>query len=214
MRFSRHQIGRLVKGHVTETRRRIDGDKKCRYKRGRSYAVQTPKGKTVTRLAITQEPERGFLHDVDDRAAQRMGYATADDYFEWWREQYGDGPLVEIPVWVIRFELDPIARPRYLAAHAGKLAKADYTSNAAHSLDGVEAVDEAWQDRFSTEGAQDRVARIADYERRIRERPLHEQLEDALDEARRSGVDTAQYEESIAKRIDRIRARTRRQAAA
>lgn len=215
MIFPRYQIGRMLKGRMTETRRRIQPDEEeCRFQPGRSYAVQNPKGRSLTRMLVL-EVDRGLLSDVDDDAAQRMGYATAEDYFEWWREQYGDGPLIEIPVWVIRFELDTVERPRYLAAHAGKLARGDYTLTAADALDGdAPAIDEATQERYSMESGQEKVARIADYERHIRERPLYDQLRDALDEAQRAGVDTARYEARIASGVEALRARTRRDVAA
>lgn len=92
--------------------------------------------------------------------------------------------------------------------------ESSYTSTPVGAItDAGEAVDERTQDRFSREGQQDRVRRMADYERKSRERPLHEQLEDALDEAKRAGVDVTRYEQSIEKRIEAVRRRTRREAA-
>ena len=89
-----------------------------------------------------------------------------------------------------------------------------YTERLTNTVsDAGEAVDEKSQERYARESEQDRVRRIADYEKTIRDRPLHEQLEEALEEARRSGVETTRYEDRIVKGIEAIRRRTRRDAA-
>lgn len=92
--------------------------------------------------------------------------------------------------------------------------ESSYTSSPTAAItDGGESVDDRSQDRFSREGQQEHVKRMVDYERRIRERPLHEQLAEALEEARSAGVDTVRYELSIVKRIEALRRRTKRDAA-
>lgn len=92
--------------------------------------------------------------------------------------------------------------------------ESSYTSSPVSAIeDAGEAVDEQTQDRYSREGTQERVRRIADYEKRKRERPLHEQLQDALDEAARVGVDTTRYVDGIEKRLEALRRRTEREAA-
>lgn len=134
--------------------------------------------------------------------------------------------------WKLRYELTKIEPPRLLrrtppvvvpksdddAPTAGAIYRAgqesSYTTSPAGAIeDAGEAVDAATQDRFSREGQQDRVRRMADYEKKVRERPLHEQLQDALEEAKEAGVDVARYEQSIEKRIEAVRRRTRREAA-
>lgn len=208
MIFPRYQVARILKGKMTETRRRIpDGQEECRYRKGRSYAVQTPKGAEAARFLVTEVPERGFLHDVDDQAAARMGYATAGDYFEWWREQYGDGPLIEIPVWVIRFELDLSERPSFLAAHAGRLARGDYTHNEADALDAGDRVPAP----LLTEFAEDNDRRFRSNRRGFLEQQLSDEkaaLERQLDRVKhlagRSGADVRSDMRVIERRLAAI----------
>lgn len=133
--------------------------------------------------------------------------------------------------WKLRYELNKTESPRLLrrtppvvvpradgAPTAGAIYRAgqesSYTSSPAGAItDAGEAVDAATQDRFSREGQQDRVRRMADYERKVRERPLHEQLEEALEEAKRVGVDPTRYTQQIEKRVEALRRRTKREAA-
>lgn len=108
-------------------------------------------------------------------------------------------------------EADGAATPDSISRAAGE---SSYTGSPAGAItDAGEAVDERSQDRFSRESQQERVRRMADYERRKRERPLIEQLAEALEEAREAGVDTGRQEARIEAGIEALRRRTRREAA-
>lgn len=68
-----------------------------------------------------------------------------------------------------------------------------------------EGVDAIALERFGTESHHDQIARRLRAAEREQERPLHEQLEDILAEARAANVDITRQEAMIRRRIDGLR---------
>lgn len=75
-------------------------------------------------------------------------------------------------------------------------------------------VDEETQKRLSMEGEQGKVARKAETERRLRERPLQDQLAVAIMQAQEAGVDTRRYEAAIGQTVRALLRKTERAKAA
>ncbi len=97
----------ILAGKKTQTRRPRRGEEECRYHAGRSYAVQPGRGKeSIGRILITEVREE-MLHELSQADAIREGFRTTEEFFDYWRELYHEGPVgLEVPVWVISFELD------------------------------------------------------------------------------------------------------------
>lgn len=177
------RLARLVlAGKKTQTRRPVKaGEETCRYHEGRSYAVQPGRGKPqVCRIKIL-EVRRELLHEITYPDAVAEGFRTRDEFFDYWRELYKTGPLIEVPVWAIRFCLDDDA-PRLLAQRS----EHGYTTEerlalAAERGAEAEAVPTQVLDRFARRNrereAEGWIEKRAELERILAELPKEAQAE-------------------------------------
>jgi hypothetical protein len=103
----------VVAGKKTQTRRAVkDGERDCRYRPGREYAVQPGRGKPARgRIAILAVKSQR-LADITFDEARAEGFRSRDEFFDYWRELHGDVDQ-DLVVWAIAFRLvdDP---PRLL----------------------------------------------------------------------------------------------------
>jgi hypothetical protein len=75
----------------------------CRYKPGRSYAVQPGRGKkSVGRIRVLTVIE-SVCGAIDDEDARREGFRDAEAFHTRWRSLYGD--MAPWLAWRIEFEL-------------------------------------------------------------------------------------------------------------
>ncbi len=137
----------ILAGRKTQTRRRSS-----RYVVGKSYALQTGRGKPATsRITITdvrQEP----LGAITLRDARREGFRTTADFKAYWAELHGSFNPDET-VHVVSFVLGDLTdTPRLLAGHPGG-PEGDYVSSPLRALNETsEEVSSAVQGRFAAEG--------------------------------------------------------------
>lgn len=93
------------------------------------------------------------LDDATETDAQAEGFSCRNELLAAW-----GSPRRPIPVWLIRFRLDPAAKPRLLSLRVVAGHQGDYTDNPARALpDEPEAVDEDTL-RLLTEDARRRDA--------------------------------------------------------
>jgi hypothetical protein len=105
MIFSPELAELVVTGRKTETRRKVREGELCRYKVGRTYAVQPGRTKHgIGRIRVT-EMCRERLGDIDVSGARREGFPTVGWFFDYWRRLHG-GVDPEQEVWVIRFVME------------------------------------------------------------------------------------------------------------
>lgn len=230
----------ILVGKKTMTRRPVrEGELECRYQVGSTYAIQRGRGKpAVGRLRVLSVHEE-LLHEMDPLDALAEGFRSRDEFFDYWRELYGTGPLIKVPVWVIAFELVGTDEPRLLHRDSmrgytsdpkqafrtteGKTSSAGQ-GDAAESLTAVphpeledsepECVDEQSLARFATESEQDRVARQARYEQRVKERALEDRLAEARALAAEQGTDISRLEARIAKGVEALERKVHQDRAA
>lgn len=113
--FSPDLAAKVVAGHKTVTRRPRTGsnpsekaggwiDDPCRYKAGKTYAVQPGRGKkAIGRIRILSvRPET--MTDLDDDEARLEGFANTREFVAKWLGIYGKGSWLDI-VWRIEFEV-------------------------------------------------------------------------------------------------------------
>ena len=104
MIFKPEMAEKVLSGEKTETRRPVNVGQPCRYRVGRSYAVQPGRGKhAIGRIGVVEVREES-LREVDDAAAVREGFADSAEFIRYWFELYGSA-LSWAPVWVVRFRL-------------------------------------------------------------------------------------------------------------
>lgn len=168
---------------------------------------------------VVHAVERSLLHMVTDEDAQAQGFESAFDLFDWWIERYGEGCghrvgrfpefHVEVPIWVVRFELDSSHRTRLLAARS----QFGYTGDPREALaEEPEAIDRVTLEHYAAE------ARDADSER---ERKRHERWEQltaaekvaALEGAAAEGMDVRRALARVHQAADAARKRLQRRAA-
>jgi uncharacterized protein YhfF len=119
--FSPELAKLIVQGKKTQTRR-VAAGRDCRYKPGRSYAVQPGRGqKAVTRItvqAVRVEP----LGALTLKDAKREGFRTTQEFRDHWQRLHGSyNP--DLAVFVISFALGDLEdRPQLLAARPGHLS--------------------------------------------------------------------------------------------
>lgn len=93
----------IVDGRKTVTRRPVKGDEPCRYKVGRTYAVQTGRGKkAVARilvLSVTREPAGA----ITTNEAIREGFRDPVGFADKWESLYQGQPWRHW--WRIEFEV-------------------------------------------------------------------------------------------------------------
>lgn len=124
MIFNPHLILPILRGVKTQTRRPTKPGKAgapyapCRYRVGRTYALQARRGgRAIARIHV-DNVRREPLEAITDRDARREGFADRAEFFSYWLELYGRIDLRR-DVWVITFEvvaddvrlLAPAARP-------------------------------------------------------------------------------------------------------
>lgn len=163
---------KIARGEKTMTRRPIKpGEKHCRYREGRDYAVQPGRGKPAAFRILILTVEDQALGDLTYRDARAEGFKTRDEFQAYWTSLHGHYDP-GMPVWAIRFRLHA-DQPRLLMpigaghhdpqANPGIDMPADhgYTSDHNRSVrDEPEAVDERTQDRFAAQARErERVSR-------------------------------------------------------
>lgn len=164
MIFKPPLIRAILAGTKTQTRRPIKrGETHCRYRPGRTYAIQPGRGQPSNgnRIEITDVTSQ-MVGQITYQDARAEGFRTRADFADYWmrlhdqawRDQWQDEAPSEQEilqrfetthahkhVWVIHFQPVRDAAPRLLADPAS--GRGDYTDNPARSLrDEPEAVDE------------------------------------------------------------------------
>lgn len=154
---------KIARGEKTQTRRPVKpGEKHCRYREGRDYAVQPGRGKPSSLRILILAVEGQALGDLTYRDARAEGFKTRDEFQAYWRALYGSYDPGQ-PVWAIRFRLlTSHDKPRLLMpigaghhdphANPGVDTPADhgYTADPRRAVrDEPEAVDQATQDRYA-----------------------------------------------------------------
>lgn len=79
-------------------------DEPCRYKPGKTYAVQPGRGKrAIGRIRVLDvRPE--LMTDLDDDEARKEGFKNTREFVAKWLAIYGKGSWLDI-VWRIEFEV-------------------------------------------------------------------------------------------------------------
>lgn len=192
----------ILQRKKTQTRR-LATAKTCRYRAGKSYAVQPGRGKTaVCRITIT-DVRLEALGEITLKDARKEGFVTTDEFRDYWASLYGrfDPDLM---VWVLSFQFgDQTDTPRLLAARPGA-PHGDYVSNPHLSLrDEQEAVSAAETERYG------KLAHARDHSRRLKavaeakKLPLGQRLERLDDLKRRQRFDISRELRVIEQRVVR-----------
>lgn len=98
----------ILAGRKTETRRpakfeQVDAGTAnehsrwlpCRYKPGKTYAIQPGRGKKgIGRLRVL-EVRNGYMHELDDGAIRAEGFSSRAEFERVWREIYGRGSYLD-----------------------------------------------------------------------------------------------------------------------
>lgn len=103
MIFRPELVEKILAGEKTETRRPA-GSFECRYKPGRTYAVQPARTKPGVARILVKEIRREELGEIRHSGALREGFRNVTDFLIYWEKLYGRVDLLQ-EVWVIRFEL-------------------------------------------------------------------------------------------------------------
>ncbi len=116
MIFAPDLAEKILAGEKTQTRRPRMGanptgerggwiDDPCRYKVGRSYAVQPGRGKkAVARIRVLRVDPQAMC-DMTDADARAEGFDSPAAFASRWLEMYGRGNWLD-PVWRITFEVE------------------------------------------------------------------------------------------------------------
>lgn len=106
MIFRPELVDRILAGAKTQTRRVVRPDRPCRYRPGRTYAVQPGRTRRgVARIRITAvRAER--LSRITAADARAEGFDSIPAFFEYWDHLHGPSSNRPIDVWVISFVLD------------------------------------------------------------------------------------------------------------
>lgn len=159
----------------------------------------------------------GLLHEINQNQAVAEGFKSRADFFHYWWLRYREGPglpgnpeyPIFIPVWVVRFELDPTHRPRLLSRASD--VNHGYTESAELAVDPSregEAVEEEWDQRFALEAEQGRLFAAAERAKDRRERhELEQRLLRATEEAKLRGVDVSSPLRVIERQVEKIERR-------
>jgi len=106
MIFQPRFVRLIFKGRKTQTRRPVkEGETHCRYKKGRTYAVQRGKGKAAVAKIKILSVEMERLGDICYKDARREGFKTRDEFKESWKDIYGEYDADQ-EVWAISFALE------------------------------------------------------------------------------------------------------------
>lgn len=124
----RPELVRLIRqGRKTQTRRPTRNDEPCRYKRGKSYAVQPGRGKPATCRIYVDHVRQERLGDIAFTDARAEGFPTTDDFKAAWVEihdakwleheiamldeaENDDGVVLDRDTWLLRRSLDMFDR--------------------------------------------------------------------------------------------------------
>lgn len=206
-----HLVGAIRRQEKTQHLLRVAKHKVCPYKIGNSYAVQSiqhqegipriSSEKCRVRVVATWQSSLDRLTDED---AKQEGFDDLSQLIAWWRQKHNEGPMMDVPLHVVRFELDHEERLRYLG-------KVGYTHSAAMAIPESEAaIGEGLQERYSKEAQ----SRHTERETERRERWEAQRLSDrvrALESLPRSEV--GRYLLGIERRVEAAERRLRREAA-
>ena len=228
MIVDRRFIGPILRGEKTQLRRPVVAAG-CPLDVGKSYAVQTwqagPAGNAVPteakcRITVV-ETYVGLLHETSDDDARAEGFADRGECFAWWRLRYGDGPgtpehPVEIPVWVVVFQLDRQIPPKFLARGRGDGrgyvtvgSSLSDVSRRRDVVDELEVVPDSDLEGFAARALQTDLSRVAEAERVQEARPLSDRVAD-LERAQRMGQNVAPALGRIRRCVQTAEARLRR----
>ena len=188
----------VAAGRKTQTRRPVrPGEKTCRYREGRTYAVQPGRGKPgLARIRILHT-ELQQLGDLTYQDAKAEGFRTRDDFYAYWTDLYNiSEPDLAQPVWAIRFQVDTDP-PRLLHKDSSR----GYTSDPRLAIrDEPEAIGEADLRRLHS-------ARHAAEQQHRQERSIAARLREAQARARRNGVDISPELAALERQLAAIRAK-------
>lgn len=117
MIFSPDLAEKVVAGTKTVTRRPRTGsnpsglpggwvDEPCRYKAGKTYAVQPGRGKKAFGRICVLSVRPEYMTDLDDDEARLEGFQNTSEFVAKWLAIYGKGSWLDI-VWRIEFQLVP-----------------------------------------------------------------------------------------------------------
>lgn len=115
--FKPEMVEKILAGGKTETRRPVKlGETECRYKLGRTYAVQPGRTKHGIARITVLEVRRELPYEISESSAINEGFAVdwvagvyvrpVEHFFGYWERLYGGLPDADEEVWVIRFELE------------------------------------------------------------------------------------------------------------
>lgn len=128
MIFAPDLAAKVAAGEKTVTRRPRTGenpsglpggwvDTPCRYKSGKTYAVQPGRGKKAIGRIRVLSVRAELMTDLDDDEARLEGFKNTREFTAKWLEIYGKGSWLDI-VWRIEFTL---VLPANLAPSASSL---------------------------------------------------------------------------------------------
>lgn len=138
----------ILAGRKTATRRPVKpNEQECRYKPGRSYAIQMGRGKEAVGRFVVVEAQMATLGQFTLEDAKAEGFKTQRDFFDRWMEMY-DHIDPSQAVWVITFSLE--SDPPRLLHKDSSHGYTDKRHDAMH--DEPEAIPTALQNAYAEEG--------------------------------------------------------------
>lgn len=112
MIFAPDLAEKILAGEKTQTRRRRTGqtvtgvwvDDPCRYRPGRTYAVQPGRGKKSVGRILVRSVSAEAMCDMTEDDVRAEGFRTHGEFAAKWLSMYGEGSWLD-PVWRIEFEV-------------------------------------------------------------------------------------------------------------
>lgn len=205
MIFRQQLVRAILAGRKTVTRRmQKPGERDCRYRPGRAYAVQPGRTKAAVARILIVDARLEQLAALTYQDARREGFDTQRDFFDYWLELHGHVDPDQ-PVWRLSFQLQADT-PRFLTPAARPHGTVrGYTTNERDALELVEVVPDDAQ-LYLTEQAHDRYALVHAEEIARREaRSLANQLKEAQIRATLHGVDVTPEIAAIRQQLEQIR---------
>lgn len=223
MIFKPEHVRLILAGRKTQTRRHVkEGEERCRYRPGHSYAVQPGRGKPEVARIRVLDVRRVFLHEIDEADARAEGFkpngerSARDAFLGVWWELHHEGPGREgspeypilIPVWAITFELEQEEQPRFLRPKSG------YTADPHEALpDEPEALDAKTLNLMAAASARDLAERYEQIVQARRKLDLADRLRELESAAQSAGIDISKDMRVIERRVGSIEQRLRARAA-
>ena len=178
--------------------------------------VWTP---TDMRIVI-RHLERSLLHQITDDDDKAQGFDSAFALFDWWIERHREGCghrlrgfpdlHVEVPVWLVRFELDVSHRPRLLAARS----QHGYTADPREALpEEPEAVSSEVLKSFAAENRARFEGQRGDRQHREEAKKIGRRARELRLRAARQGLDVAAEVRGIERQLDAIEQKLKQRAA-